>query len=163
MSHDYLHFLALISIRTAFVLFYLLIGLRVLGKRQIGQMNIYDLALIMALANAVQNAMTMGAGDLSAGMASSGTLLLIGYVLTRLFIRLPKLEEHIVGTPTVLISNGQLLQDRMRKENITESQVTVALHQHGLTDPAQALTAVLEVDGSISVVPKSEPHRKTRI
>ncbi len=163
MSHEYLRFLSLLCARTAIVLFFLLLGLRLLGKRQVGQMNVYDLAMIMAVANAVQNAMTSGAGDLSAGVVCSGTLLLIGYLLSRLFVHMPKLEDRIVGTPTVLIQSGELLRNRLRKENITEAEITSVLHQHGLMDSTQVMTAVLEVDGTISIIPRGEPHHKTRI
>ena len=72
MSKAFLIFLTTISARTAIVMLFLIIGIRLFGKRQIGQMNIYDLALIMALANAVQNAMTGGKGYLSVGIVSAG-------------------------------------------------------------------------------------------
>lgn len=162
MTRAFVWFLSLISARTAIVLLFLIVGLRVLGKRQIGQMNIYDLALVMALANAVQNAITAGKGDLSVGIVSAGTLLLIGAALTLVFVRLPRLEERLVGTPTLLINDGHLLRDRLRRERVTEEEVMAALRRHGLTDPGEALMAVLEVDGTISVVPKTAPHRRTR-
>jgi uncharacterized membrane protein YcaP (DUF421 family) len=156
-------FLTTICARTAIILLFLVVGLRVLGKRQIGQMNIYDLALIMALANAVQNAMTNGAGDLSVGIVSAGTLLGIGWLMTRLFVHLPRLEERVVGMPTLLVNDGQLFPERMRREHVTEDQLLMAIRQHGLNDIKEVLMAVLEVDGSISIVPKiSTNHRVHR-
>src|SRR5215472_6772889 len=106
MTANHLPFLLAIAVRTGIILVWLFLGLRLIGKRQIGQMNIYDLALIMALANAVQNAMTGGKGDLSVGLVSAGTLLVIGWILSMLFLRLPKLEERVIGTTTVLIHEG---------------------------------------------------------
>ena len=151
-------FLSTIAARTAVVLFVLIGGLRVLGKRQIGQMNVYDLAMIMALANAVQNAMTNGSGNLSVGLVSSGTLLVVGWLLTIVFVRLPKVEDRLVGTPTLLINNGNFLSDEMRRERVTADEIMLALREHGLTDVAQVLLATLEVDGTISIVPKSAHH-----
>src|SRR5947209_12642794 len=109
MSRAFALFLVAIACRTAIVLFGLTIGLRLLGKRQIGQMNVYDLVLVMALANAVQNAMTLGRGELSVGVVSAGVLLLVGRLLTSLFLRRPHLGERWVGTPTVIIDHGRLL------------------------------------------------------
>jgi uncharacterized membrane protein YcaP (DUF421 family) len=155
-------FLSTIAARTAIVMFILIGGLRLLGKRQIGQMNIYDLAMVMALANAVQNAMTNGSGNLMVGIVSSGTLLLLGTLLTLIFVRLPKLEDRLVGTPTLLINDGQLLHDRMRRECITEAQLMQVMRAHGLMDPHEVMIAMLEVDGTISIVPKTAAHHRIK-
>lgn len=146
--------LSIYAAKSAVVLILLFLAFRLLGKRQVGQLNIYDLALIMALANAVQNAMTAGKGDLGVGIVSSGTLLLIGYVLVRLFARSKKAERLLVGMPTVIVNRGQVLRHRMRRERITLDELLAAIRQHGLQSPNQVKMAVLEVDGSISIVPK---------
>jgi uncharacterized membrane protein YcaP (DUF421 family) len=156
ISHPFYWFLSTIAARTAIVLLFLVVGLRLMGKRQIGQMNIYDLVLVMALANGVQNAMTAGRGELSIGIVSAGTLILIGRWLTSAFVRHPRLEERLIGTPTVIINDGQLVRDHMRREHITEEQVQTALRQHGLEKPEEARMAVLEVDGTLSVVPRED-------
>jgi uncharacterized membrane protein YcaP (DUF421 family) len=155
-------FLSTIAARTAIVLLVLIGGLRLLGKRQIGQMNIYDLAMIMALANAVQNAMTNGKGDLGVGLVSAGTLLGIGALLTLVFVRLPKLEERLVGTPTLIVNDGKILPDRMRRECVTQDELMQVLREHGLTDIREVLLATLEVDGTISIVPKTADHERTK-
>ena len=153
--------LSTIAARTLIVLLFIIVGLRLVGKRQIGQMNIYDLAMIMALANAVQNAMTSGKGNISVGIVSSGTLLVVGWIFTQFFVRLPKLEERVVGTPTLLLNNGQILEEAMRHEQVTQEILMTALRQHGLTEASQVLLAVLEVDGSISIIPKTAPQRRS--
>src|SRR5262249_17282001 len=138
-----------IAVRTAVVLIYLTAGLRLLGKRQLGQMNIYDLAMVMALANAVQNAMTAGEGRLPIGVVSAGTLLLLGRLLTVAFARSPTLEQHLCGTPTILINDGHLVRDHLRRECITFDQLVAVLRHHGLTHPSEVKLAVLEVDGTL--------------
>src|SRR5438552_4810030 len=112
--------LAAIAVRTTLIALFLILGFRLLGKRQLGQVNIYDLAMIMALANAIQNAMTEGKGHLAVGMVSAGTLILIGRGFTLLFIRVPRVEERIVGAPAVIVSGGKLMRDQMRREHVTE-------------------------------------------
>jgi uncharacterized membrane protein YcaP (DUF421 family) len=162
MSHAFLWFLSTIAARTAIVALFLLGGLRLLGKRQIGQLNIYDLAMVMALANAVQNAMTNGNGNLSVGIVSAGTLLLLGFVFTLIFVRLPRLEQHVVGTPTLLVSDGKMLPERMKREHVTDEQIFATMRQHGLSDIGDVLMATLEVDGTISIVPRTADHHRTR-
>ncbi len=157
MTPAYLWFLSLISARTFIVAMFLGLGLRIVGKRQIGQINIYDLALIIALANAVQNAMTNGRGDLTVGIASASTLFFIGWALTLLFVKSPKLERQFIGTPSVLVLNGQMIHDRLRKECISSEQIMTALRQHGLSTLDQVHMVVLEVDGALSVIPIEKP------
>src|SRR5258708_1937030 len=154
MSLEHLPFLLAISARTAIVLIWLLVGLRVLGKRHVNPMNVCDLAFLMAMANSVQNAMTNGKGDLSIGITSAGTLLAIGYIATWLFMRRPALEERIIGTPTVLIHYGKIDRDHLRREGVSMDELLRVLREHEVPDPADVRVAVLEVDGSISVVPR---------
>jgi uncharacterized membrane protein YcaP (DUF421 family) len=154
MTPAFARFLLIIGLRTAIVLLFLIGGIRLFGKRQIGQLNLFDLVLVMALANGVQNAMTMGKGELSVGIMSAGALLLVGRLLTLLFLRRPSLEERWVGTPTVIIEHGRLLRDNMRREHVTEDEVMAALREHGVCDPLDARMVVLEVDGTLSVVPQ---------
>ena len=153
MTHEYAVFLWTVAARTLIVLLWLVVGLRVLGKRQLGQMNVYDLVMIMCLSNAVQNALTYGKGELSVGLVSAGMLLLAGRVMSELFVRAPGLEKRLVGTPTVVISEGRLVWENLRREHLTEDEVLAALREHGLGDPKEVKMAILEVDGSLSVVP----------
>ena len=154
MTLQHLPFLLAIAVRTTIVLLWLFLGLRALGKRHVNPMNVCDLAFLMAMANAVQNAMTGGKGDLSVGIVSAGTLLLIGYVATRLFLRSPQLEERLIGTPTVLIHDGKIERGHLQHEGVTETELLRVLREHNVPDPSDVRLAVLEVDGSISVVPR---------
>ena len=151
---------SVIAARSAIVLVVLTVGLRVLGKRQSGQMNIYDAALILLIANAVQNAMTHGDGHLIVGFASVGGLLIVGRVLTTAFVRLPKLQEHLVGTPTVLVTDGHLSVQNMKRERVTKEQLYTALREHSIKDFSEVKLAILEVNGTISVVGKEEPSQR---
>jgi uncharacterized membrane protein YcaP (DUF421 family) len=152
VTHAYAYFLTLLSARTLVIFVVMVVGFRLLGKRELGQLNVYDLAMIMAAANAVQNAMTSGTGTLCVGIACAGTLLLAGKAITKLFIRLPRIERSIVGTPTLLIRNGEIIKSHLRREGLTTQQLLQALRQHGCVCPEDISLAVLEVDGSITVV-----------
>src|SRR5438445_10757695 len=107
MHSDYASFLLAVAARSATVLFWIVLCLRILGKRQIAQMNVYDLVFIMCLANAIQNAMTMGKGALSVGIVSAGALIIMGRLLAVGFTRSPAWEHRLLGSPTLLISEGR--------------------------------------------------------
>ena len=162
MSANYAAFLASIATRTVIVMVFLAVGLRLLGKRQIGQMNLFDLALIMLVANAVQNAMTNGNGNLSVGIVSSTALLIAGRTLTAFLLRNPKLEKHVIGSPTILINEGEFVKDHMKREHVTEEQVMAAMRSHSICELDEVAMAVLEIDGTISIVPREAEQHRTK-
>jgi uncharacterized membrane protein YcaP (DUF421 family) len=144
-------------IKTLIVLVLLVAGFRLLGKREAAQLNVYDLAMLMALSNAVQNAMTGGLGNLPVGLALSATVMVSAWLVTRLLIRRPTLERRVVGSPTLLVNQGQVLSLPMRRQRVSAAELSEACRQHGIESTADVALAVLEVDGSISVVPKAPP------
>jgi uncharacterized membrane protein YcaP (DUF421 family) len=140
-------------------------GLRLLGKRETSQLNVYDLAMLMALANAVQNAMTGGRGNLAVGLVTSSVLVVVAWGVTKVIVRRPGLERTIVGSPTILVHRGSILPDRLRHQGVSLGELQAAARGYGISDLASVHTCVLEVDGSISVIPypdagrdHSEPH-----
>ena len=144
------------AIKTLIVFVLLVIGFRVLGKREAAQLNVYDLAMLMALANAVQNAMTGGLGNFPIGLAASSTLVLAAFVTTRFIVRRPALERRVVGAPVLLVNRGQVLPRQLRRNLVTPAELDEACRQHGVEGPGQCDQAVLEVDGSISIVPRPD-------
>src|SRR4051794_16468721 len=96
-----------IAVRTAIVLLLLLLGLRLTGQRQVGELNLRDVLLVLLLSNAVQNAMTRGDGRLTVALTSSTTLILLGWLCARLLSRHPSWEGLAVGVPVILIENGR--------------------------------------------------------
>ena len=150
-------FVAALAVRTAVIVVVVVAGLRVIGKRQLGQMNIYDLAMVMALANAVQNAMTRGSGHLLAGLVSAATLLGVSGLITAVVLRRPRLEGLLLGTPTLLVYDGRVVRPHLRRSGVTLEQLQSAVRERGLGGLHDVLTVTLEVDGTISVIPKDEP------
>jgi uncharacterized membrane protein YcaP (DUF421 family) len=145
------------AVKTLIVFVVVGVVLRLLGKREASQLNVYDLAMLMALANAVQNAMTAGKGNLPVGIVTSSTVVLAAWALTRLIVRAPATERAITGSPTILVHNGRILADRLRRERVTREDIDAALRAYGLSGVGEVRTAVLEVDGSITVIPKEHP------
>lgn len=151
-----------IVVRTAVVYAAVLGGIRITGKRQIGQMAPFDLVLILLIANAVQNAMVGPDTSLVGGLLAALVLLLLNLLVGRLNERLPFIERFLEGTPAVLVSDGQMVEANMRKEGIDRQELEQAIREHGVADIAGVELAVLEIDGDISVVPKSEGSQRTR-
>jgi uncharacterized membrane protein YcaP (DUF421 family) len=149
-----LGFLAAVAVRTAIVLVVLAVGLRITGRRQAGELNLHDLLLVLILANAVQNAMTRGDGRLSVALVSSATLIVLGLLFARLQSRHPSVEEWGEGAPTVIVEDGRAIRRNMRREGVTEEDLRAAVRDQGVADLAGVKLAVLESNGSISVVPR---------
>ena len=151
--------LSVLAGKTAVVTLLLLLLYRVLGKRNLAQFTAYDLVTLMAVANSVQNAMTAGRGELLVGMICSATLLLIAFGLSKLFVKAPGAQRVLLGIPVPLISDGVLLRDNMRREGVTIEELQTALRQHDVIDVSHADLAILEVDGSISVIRRGTASR----
>lgn len=157
-----------IALRTIIIYIVVLLGIRLTGKREVGQMAVFELVLILLLANAVQNAMTGPDTSLAGGVVAACTLLITNAIVTRVSSRSRKLRAALEGTPTVLILKGKMVTKNMEKEHIANEELEQALREHGISTAADVGIAVLEVDGSISVLKKDElpsvvrPHHHIR-
>lgn len=150
--------------RTVVVYVALLAGLRLAGKREIGQMTPFDLVVILLVANAVQNAMVGPDSSVSGGLVAALVLIVLNYGLAVLRDRVPWLRTTIEGEPTILIHDGVFLGANMSREHVDREEVLMALREHGIDEPAAVHLAVLETDGTVSVVPMSSdgPMRSRR-
>ncbi len=149
--------------RTAVIYILVLIAMRLLGARPLGRMSVYDFILVVILANAVQNALVGGDNSLVGGLVSAATLLVLNYLVTWLLNRFPSLEKKTVGEPVVLITEGRVQRQHMRREGVEDDELMAALREHGIGRPEDVRLAILEVDGTISVVPAdARVHRTHR-
>jgi uncharacterized membrane protein YcaP (DUF421 family) len=139
--------------RTFVVYLLVLLGVKLLGKKEMGQMSAPDLVLVLLLANAVQNAMVGQDSSLSGGLLAAGLLLLLNRVLNALTLRNSRLEQWVEGTPTLLVHDGVLIAAHARREQVTLAEIEMAMREHGLDDMKSVKSAVLEPDGSISIIP----------
>src|SRR5436305_14707008 len=109
--------------KTAVIYLLIVLGMRLLGTRELGRLNAYDFVLVVVIANAVQNALVGGDNTLAGGLVSALTLLLMNLVLTKLLDRYPWLEKHVVGEPAVLVSDGRVQWERMKSEGVTRDEL----------------------------------------
>ena len=150
-----------IIVRTTVVYCALVLGFRLTGKRQIGQMAPFDLVVILLIANAVQNAMVGPDTSLVGGLISAAALLFVNTGVSRLLHRIPFRASLVEGHPTVLISDGALISRHIRDEGIDSLELEQAIREHGLGGIDEVKMAVLEVDGTISIVPKTQETIRT--
>lgn len=150
-----------IILRTALVYLALLLGLRLAGKREIGQMTIFDLIVLLLIANAVQNAMVGPDNSVIGGVLAAAVLLGLNALLAWLRLRYPSLRKWVEGTPTLLILHGKQFNGNLQREGIDNETLETALREHGITDVKDVEMAVLEIDGTISVVPVGDHTLRT--
>jgi uncharacterized membrane protein YcaP (DUF421 family) len=145
-----------IAFRTAVVYLALLLGLRLTGKRQAGQMTPFDFLLLLLLANAVQNAMTGPDTSLAGGMVAAGTLFVLNIIVAWSVRRSARAEQMVEGTPTILIRRGQIINVNLAKEGITRDDLLRTLREHGIETVEEVRSAILEIDGTVSVIKEDE-------
>jgi uncharacterized membrane protein YcaP (DUF421 family) len=150
-----------IALRTGVVYVAIFAGLRIAGKRELGQMTVFDLVVVLLISNAVQNAMVGPDTSLVGGLIAAAVLLVANRVVA--FVRLHSgvWGRLFEGTPTVLIQEGQFLDPALRKQGVERAQVEMAMREHGIERADQVRLAVLETDGSISIVPEGSRMLRT--
>jgi len=140
--------------RGLLVYFFLILLLRSTGKRQIGQMSPFDLVLLMVLSNAVQNSMSGGDNSVTAGLILAVTLVAANWIVGKVTSS-SKIVEHLIdGNPQVLFHDGKVYDKILKDSQITRQELIAAVHKAGYADLEGIHAAILENDGTISVIPK---------
>ncbi|MCO5357925.1 DUF421 domain-containing protein [Acidovorax kalamii] len=139
-------------LRGVVVYVFLLVFLRLTGKRQTGQYAPFDLVLLLILSNAVQNSMNAGDNSLVGGLVSAATLIGCHVVLAQLTFRFAWMERLIDGSPQVLVQQGQVNTDLMRKELLSTDDLEAALRASGCLHLHEVERATIETNGQITVV-----------
>jgi uncharacterized membrane protein YcaP (DUF421 family) len=158
-----------IALRSAIIYIVVLIGLRLTGKREVGQLTPFDLVLLLLISNAVQNAMTGPDTSLTGGLVAAATLLLLNLAVSRFGWKNKSLRHLIEGSPTLLVYNGGVIKANLEREHITPGELHQALREHGVASVSDVYMATLEIDGTISVLVNSErpnafqPHHRIHL
>ncbi len=138
-------------LRPVVVYLCLIVFLRLFGKRELAQLNPFDLVVLLSLSNTVQNAMIGDDNSVTGGVIGAFSLLAINWLLMRLLFRAPKLNATLQGTKTVLIRAGVVDHDAMRRETLTELELTDVLHRQGFEDASEIEQCVLEPNGTFYI------------
>jgi uncharacterized membrane protein YcaP (DUF421 family) len=135
-------------LRPMIVYLCLIVFLRLFGKRELAQLNPFDLVVLLSLSNTVQNAMIGDDNSVSGGIIGALSLLTINWLLTRLLFRSPKLSTVLEGTETVLIRHGVVDWDALKREALTELELRSVLHKQGFDTYEEVEKCVLESNGN---------------
>ena len=149
-------------IRPILVYLFLIAGLRLAGKRELAQLNPFDLVVLLTLSNTVQNAIIGEDNSVVGGLIGATTLLVVNYVVVRFFYTHDKLDRLIEGDADVLLENGQLKEERLKKEMITRAELEAAARRQGFASLAECERAVLEPGGTVSFIGKKPSPEAVR-
>ncbi len=148
-------------IRTTVVYAFLLIGLRLAGKRELSQLNPFDLVVLLLLSNTVQNAIIGNDNTLLGGLIGAAALLVINATVVRTLYHYGKLDE-IEGKPDTLIRNGRLLRHHLERELITIAELESAARRQGIESLAHVQDCRLETGGALTFVQKRPTDDESR-
>ena len=143
-------------VRGLIIYVFLLVILRVTGKRQIWQLAPFDLVLLLVLSNSVQNAMNGGDNSVIGGIISASTLVVINGVMARLTYKSRTVERFIEGRPEVVIHNGRIYKEVLEREQLTFAELDAALRSAGCSCAEEVSLAILENNGQITVQPRKK-------
>ena len=159
-------------VNTLLIYVLLIVSIRTVGRRQTGQLTALDLLIVLLLGSAVETALIGPSPQptkelfhdpnvsLFAGLVSAGTLLLANRVLGTLLSRSKRLRHLVTGGPLILVHDGQLVQENLRRAGLTEADILHALRMRGFASPKEVSFAVLEPNGEIHALARNTPVRR---
>jgi uncharacterized membrane protein YcaP (DUF421 family) len=144
-------------VRPIIVYLFLVLLLRAFGKRELAQLNPFDLVVLLSLSNTVQNAIIGNDNSLSGGLIGAFTLLAVNYLVVRFLFRHRRLDQLFEGKPTTLVERGKIVKGALAKELLTRAELATVLHRQGFDDLTDVERCVLEPGGVFYVQRKSPP------
>jgi uncharacterized membrane protein YcaP (DUF421 family) len=149
-------------LRPVVVYVFLVVLLRVFGKRELAQLNPFDLVVLLSLSNTVQNAIIGDDNTVTGGVIGAVTLLVVNYLVVRFLYEHKQLDKMVEGDSDVLIESGRIRLDRLRGEVITRAELESAAHKQGFASLDEVERAMLEPGGTISFIRKEPPPEAAR-
>jgi len=148
-------------IRAVVIYVALLVALRLFGKREVGQFTLYDLVFILLVANALQPAITGPDTSVVGGVVLIVALVGTNYAVGKLD-SMPRFHRLFTAAPAVIVKDGKCLDDVMKREGVDKAEVEMSMREHGIMDMKEVQLAVLEPDGTISIVPTTVAVTRTK-
>ncbi len=145
-------------LRPVLVYVFLVVALRVFGKRELAQLNPFDLVVLLSLSNTVQNAIIGNDNSLTGGLVGALALLAANYLVVRFLFRHRRLDQLFEGKPTVLIEHGHIIKKAMARELLTRAELMTVLHRQGFDSLSEVERCVLEPGGTFYIQRKMPPQ-----
>ena len=155
-----------IILRSVAVYTFMVVALRIFGKKELSQLNTADVILILLISNSVQNAMVGSNTSLQGGLVAAAVLFLLNFIIKKSMYRYKILGELLQDKPEIIIHNGAPDYKVLAREDITHDELMEAIREHGVENVKDVKLAVLEMDGNISIISGStdlkQSHYKRR-
>jgi uncharacterized membrane protein YcaP (DUF421 family) len=151
-----------VSLRAIAVYLFILLAIRLFGKKELAQLSVVDLVFILLISNSVQNAMVGADSSLEGGIAAATGLFAINYLLKFIIRKFPRFSKLVQGEEIILIYKGKVKQANLEESMFTLEELESSVREHGVESISEVDLAVLEVDGNISVMTKDFQHRSTK-
>jgi len=156
LGNSYIHIVG----STVAVYLFIVVAIRLFGKKELAQLSVVDLVFILLISNAVQNAMVGPDASLSGGLVAASTLFVVNYLFKALQYRFPKLGKVVQGEASMLIYKGKINEAHIKRAKISMDELMEAVREHGVETIEDVDLAILEVDGGISVL-SNQNQKKT--
>jgi uncharacterized membrane protein YcaP (DUF421 family) len=151
-----------IIISSVAVYLFVIIAIRLFGKKELSQLSVIDLVFVLLISNSVQNAMVGSNTTLMGGLVAAGALFITNYIFKQFLYRFPKFSKFIQGEALLLIYNGNLNTENIVKSKLTIDEIMEVIREHGVSKIEDVDLAVLEVDGNISVLSNNFKNRSMK-
>lgn len=158
IKNDYLS----IVFSSVVVYLFILLAIRLFGKKELSQLSVIDLVFILLISNSVQNAMVGSNTTLGGGLIAASALFVVNFLLKRTIYRFPTLSKYLQGEPIMLVYKGKMKIDNLHRARITHDELMETIREHGVNSISEVDLAVLEVDGNISVLSNNFHHKTFR-
>jgi len=147
-------------LRPILVYAFMVVALRVFGKRELAQLNPFDLVVLLSLSNTIQNAIIGNDNSLTGGLVGALTLLAVNYLVVRFLFRHRRLDQLFEGKPTTLVENGRLVKHALARELLTRAELMTVLHRQGFGGLEDVERCVLEPGGTFYIHRKDPPKEQ---
>ena len=156
--NDYLD----ISLRSVCIYLFMIVAIRVFGKKELSQLNTADVILVLLISNAVQNAMVGSNTGLLGGIVAASALFTINFIFKKMMFFIPSLKKWVQDRPEILIHDGIVEFKTLSRLGITHDELMEALREHGVEHYKEVRLAMLEIDGNISVISGDSHLKQTK-
>jgi len=158
LKNDYMS----IVISSVAVYLFVIVAIRIFGKKELSQLSVIDLVFILLISNSVQNAMVGSNTTLQGGLVAASALFVVNYLMKQAIFRFPSISKFIQGESIMLVYKGKIKIDNMHQTRITHDELLEAVREHGVDSIADVDLAILEVDGQISILSKNFSQKTSR-
>jgi uncharacterized membrane protein YcaP (DUF421 family) len=152
----------LIVLSSVAVYLFMILAIRLFGKKELSQLSVIDLVFILLISNSVQNAMVGSNTTLVGGLLAAISLFIVNYIFKQVIYRFPMFSKFIQGESIMLVYKGKIKIDNMHRTQITYSELLEAVREHGVESISEVDLAILEVDGNISILSDNFKHRTNK-